>query len=345
MRKLLLSAVALFAMSAQNAFAINLTFQFDVNSSGPSIYACNAGIKHAKSANVCYDNVTAKTCSAGCAAGNLAACTAESSSPASCICTGELGNGTFNGTDGTWRLDYLNANTSAWTDNQTAMGDIVSHQIAANGTSDYAQLFPSTVAGQPSVEAYRNQLKDLSINLGSEVYNAQYFVDICYRGPQIDYRNDAGTTVSGLNFGLKARSTVINIKDKDENPTDYALHAGLKVKATAKCIMDDNFNYCSAGSLPGVDIGCGQPAGSYYSYNVVNDADGNDADGFVPVAQVSTTAKLIEEATMKAKGHVTPRFCQIRYEFKETNMTKMRKWKLQQARICTYTEISEPKTK
>ena len=29
--------------------------------------------------------------------------------------------------------------------------------------------------------AYKKQIKDMTINLGSEIYGAEYFVDICYR--------------------------------------------------------------------------------------------------------------------------------------------------------------------
>ena len=115
MRKFLLSAVALLALSAQSAFAINLTFQFDVNSSGPSIYACNAGIKHGGGdANICYDRVTAQACSARCAAGNMNACEVGQS-PKNCVCTGEYD---AVGNQGTYRMDFLQANTADWQDNQ-----------------------------------------------------------------------------------------------------------------------------------------------------------------------------------------------------------------------------------
>ena len=327
MRKLLLSAIALIALSAQNAFAINLTFQFDVNSSGPSIYACNAGIKHEPTANICFDRNTNLSCTPGCAAGNLSACTGGTT-PSNCVCTGENYD---SGNQGTWRLDFLQANSTQWTDNQVQSGASTAHILTADGSQNFNQV----VAGNfPVLNAYGRQLKDLTINLGSEVYNAEYFVDICYRGPQIDYRQN-GQTVPGLNFALKANATIFDIKLADGQ--SYRALSKLQVKAEAKCFMNDEFDYCLADLIPGETAGCGTTTATTHTYGKVsNNGTFVDMSG-----SAINVAQLIRDAAMSNNGHITPRFCQVRYSFKETSQA-MRKWKLQQARICTYTEISEP---
>lgn len=339
MRKLLLSAVALLALSAQNAFAINLTFQFDVNSSGPSIYACNAGIKHGNTGpNVCFDRVAKVDCTAGCAAGNMNACTGGAT-PKNCSCTGEFDP---SGVQGTYRMDFLQANTADWTDNQVTATGSEPHILTADAVltgQRFNQIFgtdpgPSDSTQFVSLAAYKKQIKDLTINLGSEIYGAEYFVDICYRGPQIDYRHN-DSTVKGLNFGLKAYATIFDIKKADNK--SYRELAGLQVKAEARCIMDDEFNYCLADLLPGETSGCGTKTATTHQYYRVSEKGFVDMDG-----NPANISKLITDAQMAWSGNKTPRFCQVRYSFKETNISKMRKWKLQQARICTYTEITEP---
>ncbi len=342
MRKLLLSAVALFAISAQNAFAINLTFQFDVNSSGPSMYACNAGIKHGtKSKNVCYDRTDlTRSCSAGCAAGNVIACSVEEVKPANCVCTGEFDP---TGNQGTYRMDFLQATTYDWSDNAEAIKESTKkvHTKTADGKKDsqnnviFNQLFGSDQGLQNFTvnEAYKYQIKDMSINLGSELYGAEYFVDICYRGPQIDYKQENGT-VSGLNFNLIAKATAFDIKKKDQtdaNYDKYAVLANLKVKAEARCVVEDEFNYCLADIIPGDNTACGTNDPTYFEAKTLGEKG----------ISAANVALLINESSINNGLNITPRFCQIRYTFREANET-IRKWKLQRARICTYTEITEP---
>jgi hypothetical protein len=346
MRKLLLSAVALLALSAQNAFAINLTFQFDVNSSGPSIYACNAGIKHGNNGNYCYDRIDGGTCTAGCAAGNINECTAPKGKyvePKNCVCTGEYNsdNGT-SGAQGTYRMDFLQANTTDWKDNYevaTNSGN-GSHVLTADAVetgAKFNQIFGTDDNSfTPSLAAYKKQIKDMTINLGSEVYGAEYFVDICYRGPQIDYTPNNGTTVvNGLNFNIKAFATILDIKKADG--LSYDQLSKLQVKAEVKCIMNDNFDYCLADVLPGDSSGCGKVATSTHNWS--------QATSFNAIGNGTNVSKLINEITLGDGVVRTPRYCQVRYSFRETlkdNITPMRKWKLQQSRICTYTEITEP---
>jgi len=307
MKKFLSLTVALLILTVQNASAVSLTFQFDVNSSGPSMYACNAGIKHGIEAKVCYDKVAGLSCTPACAKGDASACAANTS-PATCACTGEE-----NGNQGGSFMDFANVNYGAWSDNQESSTAPSNKKLSSGFGYDWSSLFPMTAG------AYNNQIKDLTINLGSEIYGAEYFVDICYRGAQIDY-----SALDTLNFSLLAKVTVTNLKDE----TNYQDLSKLKIKAETKCVMQDSFNYCSFDSIPGLDL-CGSPESHNGTFS-----SGEDR---------STTAQqlsLINVKTMGEKSSRAPKFCYTRYSFSENSKT-VRKWKEQKARICTYTQITE----
>ncbi|MDD4974344.1 MAG: hypothetical protein PHY93_08320 [Bacteriovorax sp.] len=309
MRNFFLSAVALLSLSAQNAFAVSLTFQFDVNSSGPSMYACNAGIKHGQETKICYDKVNGATCTPACATGDVNACAANTS-PATCACTGEEGAGNQGGTF----MDFANVNYGEWSDNQSASTAPNNKKLSSFGY-DWTSLFPMTTG------AYANQVRDLTINLGSEIYGAEYFVDICYRGSQIDYSN-----VPSLNFGLIGKVTVTNLK----TGTNYQDLSKLNVQAETKCIMQDSFDYCSADSIPGLNL-CGSTA----IHTVIQ------TSAVTPAYASAQQIGLLDRGTMGAGSSRAPKFCYTRYTFSEKSHV-VRKWKEQKARICTYTRISEP---
>ena len=309
MKKFLFTAIALLSLAAQNAFAVSLTFQFDVNSSGPSMYSCNAGIKHAQEAKICYDKVSGTTCTPACAAGNSSACTANTS-PATCACTGEEDSSN----QGATFMDFANINYGDWSDNQDSSTAANNSKLSSFGY-DWTSLFPMTTG------AYANQIKDLTINLGSEIYGAEYFVDICYRGAQIDYSN-----VPTLNFGLLGRVTVTNLK----TGTNYQDLSKLKVQAETKCVMQDAFDYCSSDIVTELNL-----CGSTGVHTTVQSSD--QVPAYTSAQQIS----LLNAGTMGSGSSRAPKFCYTRYTFSETSHI-VRKWKEQKARICTYTRISEP---
>lgn len=324
MRKLLL-AVAAFLAVTQSAFAINLTFKFDVYSSGPSIYACNAGLKHAPLARQCYDRVTGGSCSLGCASGNQALC-APGTTPQSCVCTGGDDNN-----QGGYRLDYLNAKYADWKDNGEAAGSQTATRINAK---EHATLF-NTVFNESTTAFYGKQLTEMNVNLGSEQYGAEYFLDVCYRGPQIDYNN-----VDGINFALKAKVTVNNLTKGNGQELDYKAVSDLQTRAEIKCYMEDEYQYClQTGNCGGTTTL--NPAvdsiPSVIGYNYTKTSGTN----YQSLSGSSQEKTLLTDGAMKAGNDKTPRFCVVRYFFKE-NATTFRKWKLQAAEACTYTEINEP---
>ncbi len=321
MKKMFLAVMALMALTAQNAFAVNLTFQFDINSSGTTLYPCNAGIRHLEPAKICYDRVSGNSCTPSCAQGNTTGCTGTTT-PQSCVCTGE-GTGNY----GSWKLDFLNAKTADWVDNSSPATGFTTHILdAPNSSSAFNQLFANDGL------SFGKQITELTMNLGSEVYGTEYFVDMCFRGPQIDYTN-----APSLNFGVKGKVTVTNLRSSETGAPNYQDVAKLNSKAEIKCFMTDSFNNCKKDAIPGVTTGCeeGENSSDYYNYN-------KNSGNFTPMYTSAQETSLLSDASMNSgAGKRTPRFCVIRYTFKES-VPAVRKWKLQQARACTFTEISEP---
>ena len=295
MKKSLLLTTATFAMlSIQNAFAINLTFQFGVNSSGTSMYACNAGIRHADSPGICVDTNTGSSC------------TPTSINVSSCVCTSD-------GTAGSWERDYLRTKSADWTDRNTPLGTTTdSDTQAKNSASSFNALYADDAT------AFAKQITEMTLNLGSEVYGAEYFVDICYRGTQVAQSNN------GNNYSLAGKVTVTNLRANEAGAPNYQLISDLHGKAEIKCFMDQAAN--TTDTVPGLA-----------SPNYTKNSGG-------PYTSMTTSASqlsMLTDATMSSgSGAKIPRFCVARYYFKE-NATTERKWKLQQARAAVFTEISD----
>lgn len=327
-----LAAAAMLFIAAQNANAISLRFKFKTFSSGPDIYACNAGLRHdASQHKVCYFEDTKTACTPQECNGTT--CNTR------CVCTNDNG--------GEYLMDYMKGQYSSW--NQS--------------TVDWNQTWTSTTAqaGQGSYntlvshgDAFANRIKELSFNLGSELYGAEYFVDICYRGPQIEYFKDGVTA----NWSLQAQATAtdfiansINPGDNsqaglDMNPTGikYTTLAGLKVQAITVCDQQ------GLGQLKYAHNNANQ-------YNtLVNEAGFNDwnnptsgGDFFRKSSQVqiNSVANLISDTIDSSTK--APRFCRIRYIFTETDgkagsqvlNKNLRKWQRHGAELCTYTKIEE----
>jgi hypothetical protein len=305
MKKLVAGLMTLGALNA--AHAINLTFQFDVQSSGSSIYACNAGLQHPTNQSVvCYDRYDLGAC-------NPNAC--QSEEECNCVCTGGL-YGTNHSTSraGHYRLDYLTAQYANWTDNGEAMGHLTSVNKYAKNSSNYGtynQLFHGV--------DFNHQLKELHFVLGSERYGAEYFLDVCYRAPQVDYP----TNVT-LNYRIDESVTITDLVtsagdtnfDLDNSGTNYYTDkpyyelANLQVKSITYC-KDKSGHVVVNKETPWKSFSTAQNIALLSGHNVAKDLKG----------------------------------CFVRYKFREMNTTgidSIRKWKKQEARVCTYTSVNEP---
>lgn len=322
--------VLLSFLVSLTASAVSIEFKFDINSSGPSIYPCNAGITHASyPTRVCYDRVTTQSCNPATDCRDRADC--------NCVCTGSTTGA------GETRLDFLSVSSAEWTDN----GEFAGPQTTVNLYAPETGF--NTAFNESSKTEWNRQLTKMTVNLGSERYGAEFFLDVCYRGPQIEYffanqnngYNPVGTATP--NFSLKAQATVADILAT--NGLRYSELADLKVSAKVVCDQQGKGTYLYAGST--------SPAsGSVYD-QILNDIVGITVTGgqytkVVPYRAFNnvTSAYLIDEF-INVSNAFTPRFCKVRYSFLEnrrndTNLlAQIRKWKKHSAEVCTFTEINE----
>ena len=316
MRNLLVGMFLVLVAASTNA--AQLSFKFDVNSSGSSMYACDAGLKHTTdNVKVCYDRVALEQ-------GNAVSCTPDFScgtgDDCNCVCTGGYGvnqaGSVVNNNQGNYRLDYMKASVADWTDNGDIPleSDIATYNVEAN---ESAYNF-NTVSGVSTKSVFKQQITDLEFNLGSEKYGAEYYVDICFRATQITY-GYTGSSISWTANGGVTISDIVgdgtdNFTFDGTNTASYSTEAyqtlsGLEVKAELVCIAKD---------------GC----------QVITDAS--------PYASIpGQYADLVSgsaDADLKA--------CKFRYSFKEnvvlSSIDSIRKWKLQRAQICTDSSVNEP---
>lgn len=314
--------------SAFNASAVSLDFSFDVNSSSASIYPCDAGLRHEGGAGqVCYDRRDGQSCNPASACNNTSNC--------DCVCTGVASGGIAPA------LDNVVATSAAWTENgQGAGSNIVTRTNSAKtvNTNQFVRLFTG-------VSEWDNQLTSLSFNFGSAKYGTEYFLDVCYRGPQIEYfqafGNDASAAIPKFKIGLQTTSTTLA-----GVTSSYETIAGLKVRSEVYCDQQGQgayqfahngsgvygvvaheltTNQDDAASISGASY---QKQSQYVTFNPGQAITLSQNDWIVNYSSATeSTAKI-------------PRFCKIRYYFKETS-TGHRQWANQKARICTSTDVTE----
>lgn len=336
------TAITLMAMQAN---AIQVTYSFRVNSSGPSIYPCNAGLMTKNPFRgdkvACYTEIDHKPCNGGCVGldceggekpapranigGGAFTWTNNTPPPGpgpknNCVCTTEEGRENGN---------YLHANYRKWGDVQDPHADVVS-----GGNYGFNQIFDE-------VNAYNKVLEKLSFNLGSELYTAKYFVDICYRGSQIDYSH------FDTKWNILAEASVTDYGYGANYNQGYSKLAGLKHKAYVICTLQNKS--CESGNCSDRDL-------EINSYNVAQfnsnflDALGQGnfqysaTSGWLNTAPGAFTQLIDKEYESLTYHKKATKFCKIRYVFEETNGlteagAKHRKWQKHGADVCTHTKI------
>jgi hypothetical protein len=302
-----------------NAMAVSVEFKFDINSSGPSIYPCDAGLKHAKhNARICYNRVTEESC-------NPSKCTDEVQ--CNCVCTADSDSDA-----GEYRHDFMKASYANWSENGEFAGTVSSKSVAAS-TSSFNRIFSEDLE-------WDKQLTKLSFNLGSERYGAEFYLDVCYRGPQIEYFM-ADSLADTPNFLLKAQATVTDINTN--NGMNYSSLADLKVKAVAVCDQQGLGDYVYASDSSG-------NYDNVFAHEINNNMtiSGGQYVKSVSYTGFNTGSNLYLINHWINNGNTkTPRFCKVRYSFIENKrnasdlLSQIRKWKIQQAEVCTYTSINE----
>jgi hypothetical protein len=308
------------------AQAASLKFKFDINSSGTSIYACDAGLRHPVHAQqICYHKETLNLCTPGpeCLQGEC-----------NCVCTGGLNN-----TDGQHRFDSMNVSFANWSDNGSSLPTQSSLSIAA-GTSAFARVFSAN-------NEWGKQLTDLEYNLSSELYGAEMYLDVCYRGSQIEHYENSlthpGASSDTPNHQFDAQVT---ITDLTTGVAKYSTNANLKVKAKVICDLQGKGSYLYARNL----------SNDYDTTDsqLTNTLTGGDSlatsslNAETPYVTFNSTNLSLLSGWLNVNSYFSPRFCKVRYTFKEFSgedsdiIKRIRKWQLQKARVCTYTSINEP---
>lgn len=297
-----------FALIMGPAYAVELNFSFNVNSSGPSIYPCDAGIRHVTHTDeVCYDRTTQDSC-------DPTSC--EAGEECDCICTSGSGSG-----DTDFSQDFLTVTHADWADNGSPVPPTTMTTVEAADV-DFARIFTDK-------NEWNKQISALTFNLASERYGAEFYLDVCYRGPQIDFEGNPSVN----KHRMKLQSTITDLVSV--NGLRYSELSDLKVKITATCDLQREGDYTGpanddalAHQIMGVSGGDKNFSTSYAAFNA-------GANAFLLNDWINTA------------NNKTPRFCKIRYSFLENvrnntanPLATIRKWQKQQARISTFSDIA-----
>lgn len=362
-------AAALAALTmAQTANAIEVRYSFRVNSSGPSIYPCNAGLMTDDTDDgdkVCYTADTHEACTPACVGldcdgdqtppqhpkpSGIEGIIAMTTSPShgddcqkdeqfnsrsqhcekkapprnNCVCSTEKGRRYAN---------YVHADYGYW-------GELTDpHTDQTSGSYKFEKLFNEN-------DAYGKVLKNLSFNLGSELYSAKYFVDICYRGSQIDYSEFL------LKYNLLAEASVSDFKTFG-SAGGYKKLSGLKAKAYLIC--DVQKRDCHGSECDDHDANpMRDPEAAVFGnnssfWNVLNGANfdyethTNSLQDYSSDTSGQFKTLINKNYQALSPSHAAARFCKVRYVFEETDhkakSPNFRKWQKHGANICTKTKI------
>lgn len=342
MKNLITAVAALMLLAmAPSANAISLRFKFKTFSSGPNIYACNAGITAPQTnKKVCYFEGTSNSCTQDSCATTGENCNTR------CICTSANG--------GEWLMNYGKASYQDWKDN----GDTT---VSGQGTKTFSSNSQANGWSNalPESDSWNKRLQDLSFNLGSELYGASYFVDICYRGPQIEYYQDQVLSNFNLNAQANATDFLANGVNGGDNNRDglvipgtvdgkkYTELAGLKVQAFVTCDLQGVGAYKLAQNNQGQYNTSINEAGFTLGTNQLpaTATEANSSFWLSSAVNVGTGNVALINSNITNNSITAPRFCKIRYVFTETNVNaalpNLRKWQRHGAEMCTWTEVNE----
>lgn len=283
-------------------------YSFTVESSGAGIYACNAGVRaQLNNCDTCYKIL---------ANGDTEPTTRPVGCPATAQTCGQDTICAHRGANtGEGLMNYFLVSSGVM-DSNGAVGPMTKKPAVKGGTSN-AMLVPET-------QAFITKMgNDLEFKLTTELYNAQYFVDICFRGPGIN------TAADGVNLNYNIFAAVGSTEINGAGVASYAASAGLKAHASIICDL-------SATSTAAANIA---------NYNV--GTDGLPTNGWTSsIIDVSTT--MYEWQTVPSVYN--PKFCKVRYTFTETKAgnncmngkSAFRDMGLKSAAICLRTDFNEP---
>lgn len=338
--------VALVLPLAQVSNALEYRYKFKVTSSGPDMYACNAGMRTVPlKCDVCYKENSDGTKTPIERPGSCASTATNCGSRIKCISRGTGAGESL--------MNYMTAGKRGWTDHSVAQGPRTNVS-----KSSQANTFNQIVNNNQAMDT---KIEDLLFELGSEAYTAQYFVDVCYRAPQHEYAAaginanyailaNVGSTdflSVGATQGDNNRDGLIMLNNAELSR--YTNAAGVKVSTYLVCDTQGQGVYKAAANNSGVYNTSENEA------DFVIGADGLPTGGlngsFFKASDLkSLTGDAID---MLSTSTSNLRFCKVRYVFTETKGQQcssagaglFRDWTRKGAEMCTYTVIDEPEVK
>lgn len=182
------------------------------------------------------------------------------------------------------------------------------HHMPSNAAQEFNQIAGQSGFNQvvANSEAMDTELRSLSFLLGSERFGAVYFLDVCYRATQVNY---TGSALAALNYVFHRQVTITDLTAD----APYSSLSGLEVKSVVNCQLKNGSTVQVANS-----------AWTAFGSSQVVDYTGVN----LPQADIAG--------------------CKARYYFRESlreGLGSIRPWTAQEARVCTYTEVSEPALK
>lgn len=337
-----LATIAIVVTATQAVSALEYRFKFKVTSSGPDMYACNAGMRTTPlNCDVCYKENSDGTKTPIDRPGSCSSTATNCGSRIKCVSRGVNNGENY--------MNYLTAGKRGWTDHSQAQGPRTNINIRGA-----ASTFQQIVAGNVAMDT---KIEDLLFELGNETYSAQYFVDICYRAPQHEYRANGieanynilanvGSTdflSQGQTKGDSDRSGLLMLNNADL--ARYTQQAGVKVQSYVVCDLQGQ------GVLQNATNASGVYNTSENEADFVIGADGLPVSGLNgSFFKASDLRSLTGDAMDMISTSVSnARFCKVRYLFTETKglsctggSSVFRDWTRKGAEMCTFTVIDEP---
>lgn len=337
---------------ASTALAKEVKFVFDVISSGPEIYPCDAGLVHPRQAGFCHYKGTTETCDWG-MAGQLPTFQIppnkifDNTLPNVCVCT--------NGEYGTYLKDFMRVKAAKWLGGTSgdastnhggwgAASSYILQATAPSGTPLNNSIAQHIWAGSDLSairKEFSTQVEAVEFNLGSENYGAQYYVDICYRGPQIDYINNPG---SMYGYGFSATGWV-GITDLDVIGGGHKYTTLAKPTLETKIICDvQDADHAEPGGASGseIDVMHLAEATAWPNWPALVGLTGGSEFGAYTHQFINTETVQPFNSIFVTSQVGAPRYCKVRYLFKEKpDSLYERAWQHHNARFVIKLKVEE----
>lgn len=359
------------------AFSKETTFFFDVSSSGPELYPCDAGMWQGDAGQYCHITGSAEACNpetfgrdSGIKPGDVVKDYLGNNmvvKPDSCSCTGANGGG--------YLMNFMRFRAAKWEGGATGEPNRFGWSQASTFTStqplkdrgvSVSQKVWGTNNAKDVQQQFKTQLENLSFNFGSELYGSHFYVDMCFKGPQLPYwlsNNDPQNATS--NFRSRATLTKTNpfsTGNAGESTLDYTSLSKVAAKYELVCDLQGQgtykFDHNGVGSTYDADA-----SAKFNQFNTditdtgVSDFSGYSGTQFIAPLSHDTwvgklngdyrTAGIISNQSLVTADNLNlfdvwptlnsakiPRFCKLRtYFFEDATKNKERTWQRADSRF------------